>query len=230
MTFVQAWMNAGYCPCRFVNQTTCLEGDRHRERSMIGCLHSIDGGPDGERAQLQELTGSGQHQQVGAFEQCIAKQVDERDHECAGAHHPRGQRRAREVHADAPQLLVLAIQRQGIGVLHGGDVGEQSGAGLGRAPRTQDTFGNLDGPRQRAAARQCPEESCAAARLQFAERPHRRLSRDIGCPERCSMQLLTVQSSFEHQVIRPVTSTRLCLLSCLPEPSAGLTLFFSLSS
>ena len=66
---------------------------------------------------FEHLHGGLVHQQVGAVEQFIAQQVEERDHECAGAHHPRGQRGAREVHADALELLVLAIQRQGIGAV-----------------------------------------------------------------------------------------------------------------
>ena len=54
------------------------------------------------------------HQQVGPFHEFIAQHVDERHYELAHAHHPRRQRRAREFHPDALELLALAIQRQRI--------------------------------------------------------------------------------------------------------------------
>ena len=116
---------------------------------------------------IEHLHGGLVHQQVGAVEQFIAQQVEERDHECAGAHHPRGQRGAREVHADALELLVLAIQWQGIGVLRGGHVGEQSGAGeaLGQGLR-----GHRGGAQMALAVR------AAVLAAHMAQHPH--LGRD----------------------------------------------------
>ena len=78
---------------------------------------------------FEDLHGGLVHQQVGPFDELIAQHVDERHHERSDAHHPPRKRGARELNADALELLALAIQRQRIRVLRRGDAGEQSGAG-----------------------------------------------------------------------------------------------------
>ena len=86
------------------------------------------------------------HQQVGPFDEFVAQHVDERRHERSDAHHPSCKRGARELDADALELLALAIQRQRIGVLRRGDAGEQSGAGEALGDRLRQHRGGAKVP------------------------------------------------------------------------------------
>ena len=105
------------------------------------------------------------HQQVRPPEELLVQQIHQRHHQLAHPHHPPRQRRARQLHPDAPELLLLAVQRQPIDVLRGDDEREQPGAREALRQRLR---------RQRGGAKMPLAARAAVLAADMTQHPHLR--------------------------------------------------------
>jgi len=136
----------------------------HRPLAGARNLHPhVRGGLRALARLLEHLHGGLVAVDVGALEQALAQQVDERLHELARAHHPARLRLAGQRYADALELLGEPVQRHAIDLLGAGDEGEQAGAclalrdGLRRHRRSAKLLGTARAAVLHPAVAQHPE-------------------------------------------------------------------------